>query len=73
MRVSYDAQEDVLYIVLGNEDDIAESIDVGPESEGISADVDTGGHVVAIEILGARERYGEDRIRTIAVEVPTLA
>ena len=73
MRVSYDAQEDVLYIVLGNEDDIAESIDIGPESEGISADVDAGGHVVAIEILGARERYGEDRIRTIAVEVPTLA
>jgi uncharacterized protein YuzE len=73
MRISYDAGQDVLYIVLGDENHIVHSIDIGAETDGVTADLDAAGHIVAIEILGAGERYGEDHMRTIVVEVPTLA
>lgn len=72
MKVSYDAGEDVLYVALGDENTVTHSVDIGRESDGVSADLDAEGHLIAIEILGARARYGEERLRTISVEVPTL-
>ena len=69
MRVTYDQGSDVLEILLGNEDAVADSVDVGAETEGVIAHLDEAGHVIGIEILGAADRYGLEAVRTVAVQL----
>ncbi len=69
MRIQYDPEADVLYLLFGAESEVADSVDVVGEDEGITADLDAHGHVVAIEIVGAKERYGAESVRSVTLEV----
>jgi uncharacterized protein YuzE len=64
MRITYDPEADALHIRL-REVDPNDSVDV---EEGVTADLDEGGHVVGIEILDARQRLGDGALATISLE-----
>ena len=64
MKIEYDQQADALYIQFRRvfvEDDL----DV---EEGVTIDLDKEGHIVGIEILGARKRFGANAIANISIE-----
>ncbi len=64
MRVTYDPEGNVLYIELKHAAP-ANSRDL---EEGVTADLDTDGHITGIEILGARERLGEQSLASCSYE-----
>ena len=69
MRITYDPSVDVLYIELRSA--VAEdSIDL---QEGVTADLDSNGHIIGIEFLDARARLGPEALATVALERLPLA
>lgn len=64
MRISYDKEVDALYIHLR---DVKPSHGVDIE-DGVTVDVDAGGHIVGIEILDAAERLGLEALLNVSIE-----
>ncbi|MBE0431581.1 MAG: DUF2283 domain-containing protein [Dehalococcoidia bacterium] len=66
MKIEYDAEVDALYIEF-RDVPADRSIDV---EEGVSVDLDAGGHIVGMEILDASERLKESLSRLEFAELP---
>ena len=64
MRITYDPNADALYILLRD----AEPKDSADMEDGVTADLDEGGHVIGIEILDARERLGEESLASVCLD-----
>ncbi len=64
MKIEYSKDVDALYIRL-REAGIADSIDI---EEGVTVDLDEGGHIVGIEILDASEKLELSDIVNISIE-----
>lgn len=64
MRITYDEEADALYIQL-RVSEPQDSIDL---EEGVTVDLDAGGHVVGMEILDARERLGSEALGSVSIE-----
>lgn len=64
MKITYDPEADVLYIILR---DVvpADSTDI---EEGVSVEVDGDGHITAVEILDASERMTPEELSSIHYE-----
>ncbi|HLG73492.1 MAG TPA: DUF2283 domain-containing protein [Chloroflexota bacterium] len=60
MRISYDPDADVMYLYLndGRDPEVDHSVELGMESEGLTADFDHAGHVVGLEVQFASRRFG---------------
>lgn len=69
MKITYDPESDVLYIVLRH----AIPSDSSDIEEGVTAELDDQGHVIAIEILDARERLTPEELTNIHYENLLLA
>ncbi len=63
MKITYDPEGDVLYIELR---------EAGPDSvdveEGVTAELDADGHIVALEILDASKRMTPDELANVHYE-----
>ena len=64
MKITYDSQTDALYIGL-RDTQAHDNVDI---EEGVSADLDTAGHVVGFEILDASKRLTPVEIHSLHVE-----
>ena len=64
MKINYDPEGDVLYIEL-REAVPEDSIDV---EEGVTAELDADGHIVALEILDASKRMTPDELTNVHYE-----
>jgi uncharacterized protein YuzE len=64
MRITYDPEADALYIELRQ----AMPTDSKDIEEGVTADLDTDGHVIGIEILHVRERLGHNALTSVVLE-----
>jgi uncharacterized protein YuzE len=64
MKIEYSKDVDALYIKL-REVKIADSMDI---EEGVTVDLDEGGHIVGIEILDASEKLELSDIVNISIE-----
>jgi uncharacterized protein YuzE len=69
MRITYDPEGDVLYIQL-REETPTDSIDI---EEGVTAELDSEGHLVAIEVLDASERLTAEELTSVSYENLLLA
>ena len=64
MRITYDKEVDTLYIRF-----IEATVTTQQVAEGIAVDDDEGGQLAGIEILDARERFGDrDFFRQVVLE-----
>jgi uncharacterized protein YuzE len=71
MRISYDSEVDALYIRF-----IETTVTTKHVAEGIAVDYAADGRVAGIEVLDARNRFGDEQIfRRVVIEdlVPTAA
>jgi uncharacterized protein YuzE len=64
MKITYDPQADALYIELRH----AQAQDNVDIEEGVSADLDTAGHVVGFEILDASKKLSPAELHSLHVE-----
>ena len=64
MKIEYDREADALYIQLRSVL-VEDNMDV---EEGVTVDLDKDGHIIGIEILGARKRLGLKNIANISIE-----
>lgn len=64
MKITYDPEGDVLYIEL-REAVPEDSVDV---EEGVTAELDADGHIVALEILDASKRMTLDELANVHYE-----
>jgi len=64
MRITYDGEADALYVELR----AAEPHDNIDLEDGVTADLDSQGHVIGFEILGARKRLGREALAQLKVE-----
>jgi len=64
MKITYDSQADALYIGL-RDIQAHDNVDI---EEGVSADLDTAGHVVGFEILAASKRLTPAELHSLHVE-----
>jgi uncharacterized protein YuzE len=64
MRITYDPEADALYIELRQ----AMPTDSRDIEEGVTADLDTDGHVIGIEVLHVRERLGHNALTSVVLE-----
>lgn len=64
MLISYDPEADALHIQFRDVTAV-EGIDI---EEGVTAAMDRDGHIVALEILDARDRLGGDPLDTVTLE-----
>jgi len=64
MRITYDGEADALYVELR----AAEPHDNIDLEDGVTADLDSQGHVIGFEILGARQRLGKDALSQLTVQ-----
>jgi len=64
MKIEYSKDVDALYIRL-REVKIADSMDI---EEGVTVDLDEGGHIVGIEILDASEKLELSDLVNISIE-----
>lgn len=64
MRITYDPDADALFIELKRAS-AADNVDIG---EGMTADLDKSGNIIAIEVLGARRRYGKAALQSVTFE-----
>jgi uncharacterized protein YuzE len=64
MKIEYDNEVDALYIRI-QEKFVSKTKEL---EEGINLDLDEEGKIVGLEILGAKERYGQKDIFNIATE-----
>jgi uncharacterized protein YuzE len=64
VRITYDPEADALYIQLR---DLPpnDSVDI---EEGVTADLDSAGHLIGIEVLDARERLGAPALANVSLE-----
>ena len=69
MRITYDAEADVLYIELRRATP-EDSLDL---EDGVTADLDANGHVIGLEFLDARQRLGSDALANVSLERLPLA
>jgi uncharacterized protein YuzE len=71
MRISYDSEVDALYIRF-----IETTVTTKHVAEGIAVDYAADGRVAGIEVLDARNRFGDEQIfRRVVIEdlIPTAA
>lgn len=68
MKITYDPQADALYIEL-RDTQAHDNVDI---EEGVSADLDTAGHVIGFEILDASKRLTPTEIHSLHVENLTI-
>jgi uncharacterized protein YuzE len=64
MRISYDPEADALYMELRQ----AIPTDSRDIEEDVTADFDTDGHVIGIEILHVREYLGHEVLTSVVLE-----
>ena len=64
MKITYDAEGDVLYIQL-REATPADGVDI---EEGVTAELDGEGHLVALEILDASKRMSPQELASMSYE-----
>jgi uncharacterized protein YuzE len=64
VRISYDGEADALYIELRTSEP-KDSFDL---EDGVTADLDAQGHVIGLEVLGARKRLGKEALAHLTVE-----
>lgn len=64
MHISYDPEVDALLIEF-REATAVEGVDI---EDGVTAALDAAGHIVALEILDARERFGGDPLDSVILE-----
>ncbi|HEX6512799.1 MAG TPA: DUF2283 domain-containing protein [Chloroflexota bacterium] len=71
MKISYDVEADVMYLYLndGSDTPVADSLGVGGEAEGVTADFDQANRLVGIEIQGASLRFGPEGARNVIVDL----
>ena len=69
MRITYDAEADVLYIELRRATP-EDSLDL---EDGVTANLDANGHVIGLEFLDARQRLGSDALANASLERLPLA
>lgn len=68
MKITYDSQADALYIGL-RDTQAHDNVDI---EEGVSADLDTAGHVIGFEILDASKRLTPAELHSLHVENLTV-
>ncbi|OGS03127.1 MAG: hypothetical protein A3G41_05520 [Elusimicrobia bacterium RIFCSPLOWO2_12_FULL_59_9] len=68
MKITYDSQADALYIGL-RDTQAHDNVDI---EEGVSADLDTAGHVIGFEILDASKRLTPAELHSLHVENLTI-
>ena len=64
MKIEYDHEADALYIQFRSVS-VEDNVDV---EEGVTVDLGEDGHIVGIEILAARKRFGIKAIANISIE-----
>ena len=64
MKIEYDQEADALYIQFRSVT-VEDNVDV---EEGVTVDLGEDGHIVGIEILAARKRFGIKAIANISIE-----
>ena len=64
VKIEYDQEADALYVQFRSVL-VEDNMDV---EEGVTVDLDKDGHIVGIEILGARKRLGAKAIANISIE-----
>ena len=64
MKIEYDQKADALYIQFRRVF-VEDNVDV---EEGVTVDLDKEGHIVGIEVLSARKRFGSKAIANISIE-----
>ena len=64
MKITYDPEGDVLYIELR---DLVPSDSVDVE-EGVTAELDSQGHIIALEVLDASKRMTPEELASISYE-----
>ena len=69
MKITYDSEGDVLYIQF-REVTPADSVDI---EEGVTAELDDEGHLVALEILDASKRMSREELTSVSYENLLLA
>lgn len=69
MKITYDPEGDVLYIQL-REVTPADSLDI---EEGVTAELDDHGHLVALEVLDASRRMTREELTNVSYENLLLA
>ena len=69
MKITYDPEGDVLYIQLRDVTPV-DSIDV---EEGVTAELDDLGHIVALEVLDASKRMSREELTSVSYENLLLA
>jgi uncharacterized protein YuzE len=69
MKIAYDPEGDVLHIQLRDETP-ADSVDI---EEGVTAELDSKGHLVAIEVLDASQRLTPEELTSVSYENLLLA
>ena len=69
MRITYDAEADVLYIELRRATP-EDSLDL---EDGVTADLDANGHVIGLEFLDARQCLGSNALANVSLERLPLA
>ena len=68
MRIRVDLESDALYFRV-SEEAIEESEEIAP---GLVADYDHRGRVVGLEFLNVKERFTEEELSSLKVELPTV-
>lgn len=63
MKIEYDPEADALYIQI-REARVDDNIDI---EDGVSVDVDEGGHIVGVEILDASKRLSASDLSSIVI------
>lgn len=69
MKITYDPEGDVLYIQLRDVTP-ADSLDI---EEGVTAELDDHGHLVALEVLDASRRMTREELTNVSYENLLLA
>ena len=64
MKIEYDREADALYIQLRKVLPV-DNIDI---EEGVTVDLDAGGHIIGIEVLDAVERLGLEALLNVSIE-----
>jgi uncharacterized protein YuzE len=69
MKITYDPEADVLYIAL-RDAPAADGMDV---EEGVTVDLDKGGHIIGVEILDASQKLTPEELVNVSYENLLLA
>jgi len=69
MKITYDPEADALYIGI-REVQPADSVDI---EEGVTADLDSEGHIIGLEILDASKRMTLEELTNVSYENLLLA